>query len=151
MNSGCAARIAEMTAAQRSERLAVERGRVTGSTDPIDKTESYITISDILLSFASEAIDISDHNDLKTLLDQYVVAVQSARETMVNSNRDAERRPAGYKELEIAVRGQIRLLEDMSARLTLDERKPVEDAIAAATSVRDDMLRLLFPHAAPPT
>lgn len=135
-----------MSAKQRSERLATARGSLSDLTDPVERTKSYITISEILLSFASDAISEGAKGDLKPLMEQYIMAIEEARDAMVDSKRDAERRPAGYKELEIAVRGQLLLLQDMSRQLTLEERKPVEAALAAATSVHQELLQFLFPQ-----
>jgi hypothetical protein len=149
--SGCAARFAEMTVEKRSQRLATERARVARLTDPVSKTKSYITISEILLTFASDAISSGSSGELPGLMEQYSMAIDGARDTMVESRRDAERRPGGYKDLEIAVRGQLRVLQDLSRQLIIDERKPIETAIETATSARDDMLRLLFPRSRPST
>jgi hypothetical protein len=146
---GCAARLAEMSAEKRAERLATERGRLADLSDPVERTKSYITISEILLSFASEALRDGAIADMKTLMGQYITAVESARDAMADSNRDAERRPSGFKELEIAMRGQLRRLEDMRRQLVVDERKPVDDAIAVAGAIRDEMLRHLFPQGKP--
>lgn len=138
-----------MTATQRGERLAVERARLPELTDPVAKTKSYITISHLLLSFASEAVREGDITDMSALMDQYVATIRSARDTMVQSDRDAERRPAGYKDLEIALRGQVRLLQDVGVQLLAEERQPMDRAREAATSVREEILRLLFPQAKP--
>jgi hypothetical protein len=146
LNCGCGARIAEMSGKQRSERLATERGRISDLSDPVAKTKSYITISEILLTFATDAIREGATGDVKNLMEQYVTTVETARDTMVMSTRNPERKPAGFKDLEIAVRVQLRLLQDIQQQLAFDERKPVENAIAVATSIRDDMLRLLFPQ-----
>jgi hypothetical protein len=48
-----------------------------------------------------EAIRDGAIGDVNTLMQQYMT-VESARDAMVDSNRDAESRPAGFKELEIA-------------------------------------------------
>jgi hypothetical protein len=149
LTSGCAARFAEMTVEQRSLRLASERAKISQVTDPVAKTKSYIAISEIVLTFVSDALRSGATGDIPVLMEQYIAAVRGGRDTMVESRRDAERRPGGYKDLEIAVRGQLRALQDMSRQLVFDERKPIEEAIAAATSVREDMLRLLFPQSRP--
>jgi hypothetical protein len=147
MGWGCAgSRVAGMSGKQRSERLATERGTLQDLTDPVERTKSYITISEILLSFAADAIREGATADLKPLMEQYIMAIEEARDAMVDSKRDAERRPAGYKELEIAVRGQLRVLQDLSTQLTLEERKPIDAALAAATAVHREMLQFLFPQ-----
>src|SRR5262245_56552131 len=146
LNCGCGARIAEMSAKQRSERLATERGRIADLADPVAKTKSYIKISEVLLSFAVDAIREGTTGDIKSLMDQYINTVEAARDTMIMSTRNPERSPGGFKDLEIAARVQLRLLQDIQQQLAFEERKPVENAIAVATSIRDDMLRLLFPQ-----
>jgi hypothetical protein len=135
-----------MSAKKRSERLATERGRIGDMSDPVAKTKSYITISDILLSFALDAIREGATSDVKSLMDQYVTTIETARDTMIMSTRNPERNPSGFKDLEIAVRVQLRLLQDIQQQLAFEERKPVDNAIAVATSIRDDMLKLLFPQ-----
>ena len=45
---GCGPRLARMTDAQKSELLATERGRLLDLTDPVDKTKTHITISEII-------------------------------------------------------------------------------------------------------
>lgn len=62
----------------------------------------------------------------------------------MNSDRDPTRRPAGFKDVEIAL-PQLRSLRDIAGMLSFDERAPVERAIDIVTSVREELLRLLFP------
>jgi len=47
--------------------------------------------------------------------------------------------------VEIALRQQLRSLRDIAGMLSFDERAPVERAIDIVTSVREELLRLLFP------
>jgi hypothetical protein len=147
--TGCGLRLSKLTATQRGERLAIERGRLSDMTNPVGRTKSYITISHLLLSFASDALREQNTNDLSGLMDQYITTIRSARDTMILSDRDAERRPDGYKDLEIALRGQLRLLQDISRVLLAEQREPVDRAITVGTSVREEILRLLFPQGKP--
>jgi hypothetical protein len=128
-----------------SERLEAERRRVSGLKDPVDRTKSYITISTLLLDLATGAAQ-HDPESLAPLLDQYVTAIQAARDSIVNSGRDATRKPAGYKEMEITLRQHTRRLQDIARMLTVDEREPVEHALRVATSIREEIIRLLFPR-----
>jgi len=143
--TGCALRLGRMTDEQKAERLAVERGRLTEFTNPIDKTKSYITISEILLDFTGDAAKAGDLDGMKTLLEQYVGTIEAAGNTLSQTDRNAERRPAGFKDLEIALRGQMRKLQDLGSSLGVDERTPVDAAMESATRVRERLLKLLFP------
>ena len=53
---GCAIRGGGGSSAnQRADRLAIETGKLSETTDPVAQTKSYIVIADILLSFAADA------------------------------------------------------------------------------------------------
>jgi len=144
--SGCGLRLARMTETEKAERLAVERSRVRKLKDEVAKTRSYIIISEILLDFAGSALRNNDLINLQKVLEEYATAILAARDTMWNSDRDALRHPAGYRDLELTLRGQLRRLRDMSTALPFDDRSAVEVALQRATSARNDMLDRLFPQ-----
>jgi len=144
--SGCAARLGRLNDNQRAERLAIERGRLTELKDPIQRTKSYIIISTLLLDFITGAAHDHQADVMRPLLDQYTMAIRSARDTIVNSDRDPTRNPAGYKDLELALRQQTRRLDDVGRTLTLDERAELEVARSVATMIRTELIRLIFPQ-----
>lgn len=144
--AGCAFRLGRMTPTQRGERLAIERGRLTELTDPVDRTRSYITISKLLLSFATDAVHERDIDDLNALMDQFVATIKSARDTMVMSDTDAERHSQGYKDLEVALREHGQFLRDLRSQLTVEERKKIEDAEQVVADLRQEILRYVFPQ-----
>jgi hypothetical protein len=132
-----------MTAAQRSERLAMERGRVLELTDPVAKTRSYIMISNLLLQFAYEVVRDDELGDLDILLQQYLAAIRNARETIVNSREEGKRRPDGYNALASALGAQLLRLQEMQNLLFEENHKPIEDTRAVVTSIRSEVLRLV--------
>ncbi len=146
--SGCGVRIGRMNDSQRAERLATERGKLPTLTNPVAITKSYIVISTILLDFVSGAARDGDMGAMKSLLDQYVESIRGARNAIVNSDRDPVRKPGGFKDLEIALRGHTRLLQDINKSLGVDDRQPLEAALEVTASVRDEMIQLLFPQPA---
>jgi len=148
--SGCAMRSSGATDLIRAEQLATEQGRVYDLSDPVAKTKSYVKISEILLDFAADAAKARDARLLTTRLNQYTAAIRNARDTMTRSGRNAEQLPQGFDDLEGAINGQLRHLENMSRGLPADQSQVVEAAIEAATMVREDMLRLLGSQAAKP-
>ena len=142
---GCAARLGHESETIIGERLAVERGRLSELEDPIERTKSYITISDLLLDFAAGAARDHDAGSLAPLLDQYAAAIRSARDAIVNSDRDPTRKRSGYEGLEMALSLQTRRLQDINLKLTVEERPPLDLALGVATSIRDELMQLLFP------
>jgi hypothetical protein len=144
--SSCAIRIHSLQGKydKRLERLQKERDKLSRLTDPVSRTKTGITISDILLSLASDAVKTGEPEVLGKRLNEYVDAIRDARQSMLNTGRDAHKKPKGFKDLEIALRRQIRLLEDLARSVAFDNRDPVERARQEASDIREDMLKALF-------
>jgi hypothetical protein len=142
----CAVRTASLQAQfdKRLTRLEAERDKLKRTTDPIDRTKTDITIADVLLSLAGDAVRAGEPELLEKRLNEYVDTIQDAHQTMVKSGRDAERKPGGFKELEIALRKQMRILEDIGHGLTFDQREPVDKARQQASEIHDDLFKALF-------
>jgi len=129
---------------KRLERLQKERDKLSRQTDPVDRTKTNIAISDILLSLASDAIKTDEPEVLGKRLLEYVDTIRDAHQTMMKTGRDAHKKPKGFKELEIALRRQGRILEDLARTVSFDDRDPVDKAKQVASDIRDDVLRALF-------
>lgn len=129
---------------KRLERLQRERDKLNRITDPVDRTKTDINISEILLTLASEAVKTGEPEVLEKRLKEYVEAIQDAHQSMIKTGRDAHRKPKGFKELEIALRRQIRTLDDIGRTLTFDQRDPVDRAKQEASEIRDELLKALF-------
>ena len=125
-------------------RLTSERDKLKRQTDPVDRTKTGIKISEILLTLVSDAIKKGDLELMEDRLDQYTDAIQDAHQTMVKTGRNAQSKPGGFKDLEIALRKQLRQLEDIRGTLTFDERDPVDKARDEVTEVRDALIQALF-------
>lgn len=118
------------------------------SKEPVERTRIYVQLSDILIrQFHSSTGSGTDRTP--DWLEQYEGAILSARETIMNSGRNAQRDPEGFKELEIALRRHIRWLNDWRIGLRDQERLEIDDTIETATTIRGQMLALLFPVAIP--
>ncbi len=129
---------------KRLERLDREREKLKHTTDAVDRTKIDIDISEILLSLVSEAVRSGEPEALGKRLGEYVDTIQDAHQAMMKTGRDAHRKPKGFKELEISLRRQIRILDDIGRGLTFDQREPVDKAKQQASDIRDDLLKALF-------
>ena len=129
---------------KRLERLQKEREKLNRQTDPVDRTKTLITVSEILLSLASDAIKTGEPEVLDKRLSEYVEAIRDAHDAMMKTGRDAHKKPKGFKELEIALRRQIRMLDDLSRTVTFDQRDPVDKAKKEASDIREEVFKALF-------
>jgi len=144
--SSCTVRIASLQSQsdKRLERLQKERDKLARTTDPVDRTKSDIAISEILLSLAGDAARSGEPEALEKRLNEYIETIQDAHQTMIKTGRDAHRKPKGFKDLEIALRRHIRMLDDLGHGVTFDQRAPVDKAKEQATDIREDLLKALF-------
>lgn len=129
---------------KRLQRLEKERANLGRQTDPVGRTKTQIKISEILLTLVSDAVQSGETEAMEKRLGEYMAAIQDAHQTMMKTGRDAHRKPGGFKELEIALRRQVRQLEDIGKGLTFDQRDPVDKAREQAADIRDDLLKALF-------
>lgn len=130
-------------------RLDRERADLSGETDPVERTRIQIRISDLMISFMGDAVSEGDADQVTSRAREYRTAILDARNTMMGSGRDPTRSVAGYRDLEIALRQQIRQLDDIGARLALASREPIETLIVEMTEIRNEILDALFPDADP--
>ena len=129
---------------KRTEQLQKERDKLKRERNPVDRTKIQISISEILLTLVGDAVKNGDFAGMQRQLDEYCAAIQDAHQTMMNTGRDANRRPGGFKDLEIALRRQIIRLDSFAQALTYDERQPVLKAKADAADIRDHLIRALL-------
>jgi hypothetical protein len=129
---------------KRLERLQRERDKLNRVTDPVDRTKTDIAISEILLSLAGDAVRTGEPEVLGKRLNEYVDTIRDAHQTMMKTGRDAHKKPKGFKDLEIALRRQIRMLDDLAKSVTFDQRDPVERAKQEVSNIREEVFRALF-------
>jgi hypothetical protein len=142
--AGCAMRgVGGSSANQRGERLAIEKGKLSETTDPTARTKSYIVISDLLLSFASDAVRQQAHDDVVNLLNEYVRTIRTARETIVDSERPPARQPQGYTELEGALRRQVKTLQGLRTQVDAADQGTVDQVIEVASSIREELSNMV--------
>jgi hypothetical protein len=124
--------------------LQREKEKLKRLTDPVDRAKSDIKISEILLSFTSDAVKNGDTESMEKHLEEYVSAIQDAHQNLTKTGRDAHKKPRGFKDLEISLRRQIIQLKDIGGALTFDQREPVDKARNEASRIRDELLKALF-------
>jgi hypothetical protein len=129
---------------KRAKELESEKSRLTRLTNPEARAESLTKIATITLTFANDAIATNNFPGLTSRVDEYRQALTAARDAMMESGFDAYKKPKGYQAIELATRSHLRILEDFSRRLSLPERKALDDVIDLVSRIREEILRVLF-------
>jgi len=119
--------------------------RIERERNPIKKAKFEIRLGRVKLLQAIEANDKGDFEQCQVLLDAYLKRMKSSWETLRSSGRQAARHPEGFKELDIALREEARLLEDLKHRIPYHDRGVVEKVAHEIDALRDQVLKALFP------
>ncbi|MFB3922995.1 MAG: hypothetical protein ACE145_14825 [Terriglobia bacterium] len=123
--------------------------RLKRESNPVKKAKIEIRLSRFKLNHASEAFERGDVDAANKFLADYLQQVKSAWTTLQGSGRRASRKPAGFKELDIALREDARFLEDLKHRVSYMVREPVEKTAKEVDSLRNEVLKALFPTEPP--
>ena len=131
---------------ERARELQKERAKLEKVTDPVDRAKIGIKISEILLEDVGESVKEGDLTQMEQQLVQYSAAIQEAHQVLLDSGRNAAKKPGGFKELEIALRKHARTFDDFTRMVnSLQARVPIERAKELAIGIRDKLLKALFP------
>jgi hypothetical protein len=130
---------------ERARELLKERERFDKTKDPVDKAKIGIRITDLLLEEIADAVKDKNFTELDADLNAYTSTIETAHEVLASSGRDAQKKSGGFRDLEIALRKQVRKFDDYAKMLTVDRREPLEKAKKLATGIRDKLLKALFP------
>ena len=117
--------------------------------NPVKKSRYATRLAQLKLQQAADAYAKGDLEQGPKLLDAYLKWVRSSWDLLKGSGRPAERKPQGFKELDIALREDARRLQDLQHRVPFTDRDPVNKAAQEAEKIRSEVLAVLFPAREP--
>lgn len=123
--------------------------RIQGEQNPVKKAKYEIRFADLKLEQAQNAYEQGNVQLGAKLLEAYVEHMKTSWKILQESGRQAAKQPQGFKELDISLRQDVRLLEDLRHRVVYFDRGPVDEAAQDMERVRSEVLRALFPAAKP--
>lgn len=132
-----------------AEKEAELEARLKRESDPVRKAKIQIRLSRFKLYQAAAAFDKGNTEEADKLLTAYLERVKGAWSTLKSSGRQAHKKPAGFKELDIALREDARYLDDVKHRVSYMVRAPVEKAAQEVEDLRNEVLKALFPTEPP--
>lgn len=95
---------------------------------------------------ATQASKTGDYNAVGLIFEKYRDNVRQAFELLRKQEPDADRRPGGYRQLELQVRQGIREVEDTLLVAAEDVRPPLEIVRKDLIDMDDALIRHLFPR-----
>jgi hypothetical protein len=123
--------------------------RLEQETRPVKKAKYEIRLARLKLLEAQDAVEQGGPEKVRELLDQYLARIRTSWQLLQSSGRNAVRKPEGFKDLDIALRRDGRILTDLSQRLPYFERGDVEATVKEVERIRAEVIKVLFPPARP--
>ena len=118
--------------------------KVSRETNPVGKTKALIKMSEIDLREARSKALAKNLEEADKSLIRYAGVVRQASEVLKLSNRNAQKNPAGFKDLEIALSLQLRKLNDLKEYYPYDQQQTIEKAIDVAHQTHQEMINAIF-------
>lgn len=128
------------------------RERIQSEQNPVKKAKYEIRLAHLELQQARDAYEQGNVQLGAKLLEAFAEHMTTSWKFLRDSGRQAAKQPQGFKELDISLRQDVRLLEDLRHRVAYFDRGPVDKAAQEMERIRSEVLRALFPgikHRAP--
>jgi len=123
--------------------------RLKTEQNPVRKAKLEIKLGDLKLLEAIAAYGKLDPEGGAKLLDAFLDHRKSAWKVLQLSGRKAAKQPQGFKELDIALREDVRALDDLAHKTAYDDRGPIEKCAKEIEAIRAEVLQALFPSPGP--
>ena len=127
------------------DRLADDLARYQRETDPVRKARDLAKLGDEQVELAKKQLKEDEVASLHTL-EQYRDEVHDTVAALNNMGVDAERRPSGFKELQISLRETIRRIDELIFSLNVDKRPFFRAVRNDLFADQNELIDKLFPR-----
>ena len=128
------------------DRLTVEMAQYQHEADPVHKARYLAKLGDDQVELAKKQLKSGEDVDSLHTLELYRDEVRETVAGLKAAGADAEKRPSGFKELQISLRETVRHIDDLIFTLPVDKRpffRAVRDDLAKE---QNDLIDALFPR-----
>lgn len=123
--------------------------RIQNQTNPVKKAKDEIKLASLKLTQVHDAYSQGHIEAGVKLLSTFLYVMKTSWELLQDSGRKASKQPDGFRELEIALRENQRLLEDLTREVSYFDRAPLLNAAQELERMRAEVLHELFPGTPP--
>jgi hypothetical protein len=128
------------------DRLAQDLARYQQETDPVHRARDLVKLGDLQVDFARRQLKAGEDVASLATLQQYLDEVQKVETDLTATGVDAERKPSGFKELQIGLRETIRKVDDLILTLPVDKRPFFREVRTGLAKAQNDLIDALFPR-----
>jgi hypothetical protein len=113
--------------------------------DPVRKAKIVAKLGHFEIDQSRSDLKAGDEEKALAVLERYNDEVRKTGEALTASGIDPERRPAGFKELQISLREFIRQLDDLILTLPFDKRPWFQAVRSDISATQNSLFDALFP------
>jgi hypothetical protein len=128
------------------DRFAQDLARYQNETDPVRRARALARLGDEQVDLAKRQLRADDETASLQTLEQYRDEVRATVAALNGMGVDAERKPAGFKELQISLRETIRHIDDLILTLEVDKRPFFRVVRNDLFMDQNDLIDKLFPR-----
>jgi hypothetical protein len=128
------------------DRLAEELAKYQHEADPVRKARALAKLGDEQVDLAKRQLRADQEVDSLHTLEQYRNEVRETVTALNAMGVDAERKPAGFKELQISLRETIRRIDDLILTLNVDKRPFFREVRNDLFMDQNELVDKLFPR-----
>lgn len=127
------------------------RQQLQQTTDAVERAKLTAKLGEELLKQMGVDYKAKEYEAGDLVLQEYLASVRAAYQGLQASGRNARKKPAGFKELEIHLRKSGRVIEDLSKLVPVDQREPLRQAVDEVAGIRSGLLGALMQGKKNPT
>jgi hypothetical protein len=124
----------------------VALARYQHETDPVRKARQLAKLGGQQMELAKKQLKSGDDVASLSTLQQYRDEVRETVAALKAAGIDAEKKPSGFKELQISLREMIRHTDDLIFTLPVDKRPFFREVRADLVMSQNDLIDALFPR-----
>jgi hypothetical protein len=128
------------------DRFAESLAKYQSETDPVRKSRALVKLGDEQVDLAKRQLKADDEVASLHTLELYRDEVRDTVVALRATGVDAERKPAGFKELQISLRETIRRVDDLILTLNVDKRPFFREVRNDLFMHQNELIDDLFPR-----
>ena len=128
------------------DRLADDLSKFQHEADPVRKSRVLARLGDEQVDLAKKQLKADDEVASLHTLERYRDEVHDMVATLHGTGVDAEKKPAGFKELQISLRETIRRIDDLILTLNVDKRPFFREVRNDLFTDQNALIDALFPR-----
>ena len=120
---------------QAARKYQNQQGKLRRQGNSVKKVKILIKMSAIDLEIVSRRVRTGLYAEADRILERYAAAVSQAEQVLKDSKRDPQRKPGGFKHLEIFPAKATTQLADLRDLYPFDRQQAIDRTIACAEAV----------------